>query len=258
MIIILSPAKSLNFKLDSPTNKYSHPVFVNEAQALVKVLRTHSPANITDLMKISNGLGELNFLRYQKWEPEHTLENSKQAIFAFNGEVYNGLNATTINNNSLLFAQKHIRILSGLYGLLKPLDLIQPYRLEMGTKLPVNEHKNLYSYWNNKINTSLNQELNDLNSKCLINLASNEYAKAARLKKINSRVITPVFKELKGDVYKVITVYAKKARGLMTRFIADNKIDNPEDIKHFDTDSYQYNDRLSSENEWVFTRLSKN
>lgn len=254
MIIILSPAKSLNFKIDSPTKKYSQPIFINEAQKLIKVLRKYSPSNITELMKISNGLGELNYLRFQKWEIEHTQENSKQAIFAFNGEVYNGLKANTLSTDSLLFAQKHIRILSGLYGILNPLDLVQPYRLEMGTKVAVEESKNLYSFWNDKINITLNQELKVQNSECLINLTSNEYAKAARLKKISSRVITPSFKELKGDTYKVITVYAKKARGLMARFIVENKIDNPEDIKHFDVEGYHFHESLSTENDWVFTR----
>ncbi len=254
MIIILSPAKSLNFKIDSPTNKYSQPIFIDEAQKLIKELRKYSPSNITELMKISSGLGELNYLRFQKWDVEHTQENSKQAIFAFNGEVYNGLKANTLSTDSLLFAQKHIRILSGLYGIINPLDLIQPYRLEMGTKLMVNDKKNLYSFWDDKINITLNQELKVQNSECLINLASNEYSKAAKLEKITSRIITPIFKENKGEEYKVITVYAKKARGLMSRFIVDNKIDNPEDIKHFEVEGYHYDSNLSSENNWVFTR----
>lgn len=254
MIIILSPAKSLNFKTDSPTKKSSQPIFIDEAQKLIKVLRNYSPVNITELMNISNGLGELNYLRFQKWETNHNPENSKQAIFTFNGEVYNGLQANSLNNDDLLFAQKHIRILSGLYGILNPLDYIQPYRLEMGTKLTVNENKNLYAFWDDKINNTLNQELKVQDAECLINLASNEYSKAVRLKKINARVITPIFKEYKGDTAKVITVYAKKARGLMSRFIIKNKIDTPEDIKHFDVEGYNFTERLSSENEWVFTR----
>lgn len=254
MIIILSPAKSLNFKTDSPTKKYSQPIFIDEAQKLIKALRNFSPVNITELMNISNGLGELNYLRFQKWETNHNPENSKQAIFTFNGEVYNGLQANSLNQEDLLFAQKHLRILSGLYGILNPLDYIQPYRLEMGTKFRINEYKSLYAFWEDKINNTLNQELKVQESECLINLASNEYSKAVRLKKINARIITPVFKEFKGDTAKVITVYAKKARGLMSRFIIDNKIDSPEDIKHFEIEGYNFTERLSTENEWVFTR----
>ena len=254
MIVILSPAKTLNFRTDSPTNKYSLPVFIEEARAIINTLKKYSPANLVELMSINNGLGELNYLRFQKWESVHNQDNAKQALFTFNGEVYNGLDAQTLTNESILFAQKDLRILSGLYGILNPLDLIQPYRLEMGTKLKINTYKNLYAFWGTKINATLNQELKAQNMGCLINLASNEYAEAVMLERIQGRVITPVFKELKGDKYKIITVYAKKARGLMSRFIIDNKIDNPEDIKHFDINGYHYADNLSDDKEWVFTR----
>lgn len=254
MIVILSPAKTLNFKTAGTTHKYSIPSFIPQAGKLTNVLKNYSPSNLIELMDISNGLAELNYLRFQRWEPLHHFENSKQAIFAFNGEVYNGLQAYTLNTEQLLFAQKHIRILSGLYGVLCPLDLIQPYRLEMGTHLKFEKFNNLYEYWNNTINTFLNKELEVQKSKTIINLSSIEYAKAVKLKSINGKVITPIFKEYKRNKYQVITVYAKKARGLMTRFIIENKIEKPADIKHFDTQGYAFSENLSNEHEWVFTR----
>lgn len=254
MVIILSPAKTLNFKNDSPTQRFSRPVFLEEASQLVELLQKFSPANLRDLMKINNGLGELNYMRYQKWETQHTSENSLQAVFAFEGTVYNGLDAYSLTTGSLAFAQNHLRILSGLYGCLNPLDLVQPYRLEMGTTLSFDNYKNLYSYWAMKINTVLNSMLEKQKSKTLINLASNEYAKAAHLNKVRGKVITPVFKELKANEYKIITVYAKKARGLMTRFILENKIENPEELKLFDLDGYGFSESLSNENIWMFTR----
>lgn len=254
MLIILSPAKSLNFKTDSPTHKFSHPKFLNESVKIVSILKKFSPANLRDLMKISNGLGELNYLRYQKWEIEHNVENSKQALFVFDGEVYNGLEAYTLKTEDIYFAQKHLRILSGLYGILHPLDLLQPYRLEMGSPLKFGQYKNLYNFWDKKINKAINEELKEQKDQVLINLASNEYSKAVVLKEINGKIITPVFKELKGDEYKIITVYAKKARGMMARYIIENKIEDPEQIKLFDGGGYEYSDTLSNDNEWVFTR----
>lgn len=254
MIIILSPAKTLNFRTDSPTQKYSIPVFIKQSKKIADVLKNYSPSNLRELMDISNGLSELNYLRFQKWQTEHFPDNSKQAIFAYNGEVYNGLKAHTLTSEQLLFAQKHIRILSGLYGVLCPLDLIQPHRLEMSTSLKFDKFKNLYAYWGNKLNHILSEALKDQSSNTLINLASLEYSKAALLNKIDGHVITPVFKELRGNEYKVITVYAKKARGLMTRFIAENKIEDPEEIKLFDKEKYAFSSTLSSKSEWVFTR----
>lgn len=254
MIIILSPAKTLNFKSDNPTQKYSIPRYPDYAGKLVEIIRNYPPSKLCELMQISNGLAELNFLRFQKWSLNHFPENSKQSLFAFNGEVYNGLKALSLKENEINFAQKHLRILSGLYGILKPLDLIQPYRLEMGTPVKFHRHKNLYSFWNGLINLTLNEELNSDSSNTLINLASIEYAKAANFKKIRGRIITPVFKELRGDKYQMITVYAKKARGLMTRFIIENQLENPEDIKTFDQEGYAFSEQLSSQNEWVFTR----
>jgi uncharacterized protein len=254
MVIILSPSKSLNNKADSPTQKFSKPIFLQEADKIVRILRNFSPANLRDLMNISIGLSELNYLRFQRWDLDHSLDNSKQTIFAFNGEVYSGLDAYSLSSEQIFYAHKHVRILSGLYGLLSPLDLIQPYRLEMGTALTFNEFKNLYQFWGTKICNSLNTSLENHSSRTIIHLASNEYAKAAQLKKIQGQVITPVFKELKGDVCKIITVYAKKARGLMTRYIIENKIEDPGHIKLFDWEGYAYSEALSSANEWVFVR----
>jgi cytoplasmic iron level regulating protein YaaA (DUF328/UPF0246 family) len=254
MIIILSPSKSLNYKLDSPTRKFSNPIFLSEANKLVRVLKNFSPANLRELLNISNGLGELNYLRFQKWEPDHNPENSKQALFTFSGEVYSGLDAYNLTNGQINFAQNHVRILSGLYGMLCPLDLVQPYRLEMGTQISFDNYKNLYQYWDTKLSNALNSQLDNQKSKTIINLASNEYSKAARLKKINGTVINIVFKEYKGDDYKIITVYAKKARGYMTRYIIENKITEPEQLKLFDVEGYNYSESLSDSTEWVFTR----
>ncbi len=254
MLILLSPAKSLNFKTDSPTHKFSEPRFLNKSVKIANTLKNYSPANLKDLMKVSTGLSELNYLRYQKWEIDHSVDNSKQALFVFDGEVYNGLDAYSLKTEDINFAQKHLRILSGLYGILQPLDLVQPYRLEMGSPLKFGQYRNLYQFWSKQINKAINDELKEQKSKALINLASNEYSKAVILKEISSRIITPVFKELKGDEYKIITVYAKKARGMMTRYIIENKIEDPEQIKLFELGGYAYSDNLSDENEWVFTR----
>lgn len=254
MITILSPAKSLNFKSQTQTQKYSYSDFLKESSILISTLQKYSPGNLRELMKISDGLGELNFIRYQNWQTEHSLENARQAILAFNGEVYNGLKANTISPEKLLFAQNNVRILSGLYGILRPLDLIQPYRLEMGTKLSIKKHKNLYSYWGDKISDTLLTELQSHKHPVIVNLASNEYSKAAMLGKFENNLVTPVFKEYKNDSYKVITVYAKKARGLMTRYIIDNEVNNPEDLKAFDWEDYAYSENLSTKSNWVFTR----
>ncbi len=254
MITIISPAKTLNFKTQSPISDFSQPLFVNQAAKLVNELVKLNPSELKELMDINNGLSELNFIRYSKWELVHSTANSKQAIFAFNGEVYNGFNASRITSEQAEFAQEHLRILSGLYGILRPLDLIQPYRLEISTKISTNHFKNLYEYWTKTITAQINKELEQHSSKVLVNLASNEYSRSIQIKKGTGQIITPVFKELKGNVLKVIVVYTKKARGQMARFIVDNKIDTPEDLKFFDSDGYFFDEALSSDKEWVFTR----
>ncbi len=205
-------------------------------------------------MDLSPELTALNFERYHSWNLPFSQKNAKQAILAFQGDVYRKLKAQTLNEKELDFAQEHLRILSGLYGILRPLDLIQPYRLEMGTKLSVSGNKNLYEFWGRKLAENLLKEMEKQNTKVLINLASNEYFKAIKPKNINIPIITPVFKDFKNGQYKVLFLYAKYARGLMTRFIIKNKIDKPEKLKLFDSEGYAFDSNLSTEKEWVFTR----
>ena len=254
MVIIISPAKSLDFSKVKADIPYTLPVFQDEAEVLVKKLKTYSKGKLKSLMKISDKLADLNYNRYKEWEKAFNPEVAKQAVLAFNGEVYNGLQAGTLDKEILVYAQEHLRIISGLHGYLKPLDLIRPYRLEMGTNLPVNRHKDLYNFWGNKIHQHLENLISKQKEQVLINLASNEYAKAAKLEQLPFKVITPVFKELRGDKYKQITIYFKKARGLLTRFILNNRIENAEEVKLFDFEGYAFYHELSNENEWVFTR----
>jgi len=254
MITLLSPAKLLNFEKQQITDVFTIPRFMEEAGQLISKLRELSEEELANLMDINDQLARLNYERYQQWSPPFTTGNAKQSIFSFNGEVYNGLKAAELTSEDLKFAQETLRMLSGLYGLLRPLDLIQPYRLEMNTKLQVGSNKNLYEFWGDKIYDLLKNEIQKHKNKFIINLASNEYGKAAKLKKFGDKVITPVFKELKGEHYKVIVVYTKKARGMMSRFIIQNRIDEPEQLKHFEDEGYFYNDEFSSDNEWCFSR----
>ncbi|WP_430972266.1 peroxide stress protein YaaA [Sunxiuqinia rutila] len=253
MLILISPAKSLDFESKSVTDKYSQPVFLKEARQINKELRKLSPNDLSQLMSISDKLGELNFERNQTWKTPFTPDNAKQAILAFTGDVYQGLDASHFSERDFEVAQEKIRILSGLYGVLKPLDLIQPYRLEMGTKFGIDGGTNLYEFWQSKISQAINSELKK-NTGVLVNLASNEYFKAVDPKKIEGEIISPAFKDLKNGKYKIISFYAKKARGLMSRFIVQNNISNPEDLKAFDLDGYYFNNELSKGKNWVFTR----
>jgi uncharacterized protein len=254
MVTIISPAKTLDFKSEVQTNQISQPEFLNDSKILMKEMRKLNPKDIVGLMKVNDKIANLNFERNLSWRTPFTTDNAKQALLAFRGQVFVGLDAKTLSEEDLLFAQDNLRILSGLYGALKPLDLIQAYRLEMGIKLKNPKGKNLYEFWGTKIGQFLNNEMIRHKSNVLINLASNEYFKAIKPNVIKGEIITPVFKEAKGNGYKVITVYAKTARGLMSRFIIQNRIENPEDIKAFDTDRYLFNRDLSTEKEWVFTR----
>lgn len=254
MLTVISPAKTLDFKTAPTTKQYSLPLFTEQAQKLINCLQQFSVQEIADLMKLSDKLASLNLARYASWQQESNLKNAKQAILAFKGDVYTGLDAESLSNDDLAFAQKHLRILSGLYAILKPLDLIQPYRLEMGTKLETGSRKNLYSFWDKLICDSINQDLNKSDSDILLNLASNEYFKAVQEKSINAQIITPIFKDWKNNQYKIISFYAKKARGLMSRYIIKNKINNPEQLKDFDLAGYSFSDSLSNGNNWVFTR----
>lgn len=252
MKIIISPAKSLDFESKAPTTLHTQPNFLEVSVQLNKKLKTLSREEIATLMKISTDLASLNYERNQNWQLPFSLQNAKQAVYAFTGEVYRGLDINSLSVDKIPFLQDSLRILSGLYGMLKPLDLIQPYRLEMGTKLQVGKAENLYKFWGTRLVDALNKEMKD--AELLIDLASNEYSKAIPKKSLKNTVITPVFKELKGDTYKVVAVYAKKARGLMTRYIVDNSITGLEGIKGFDAEGYRFSSALSTETELVFTR----
>lgn len=251
MKVVISPAKSLDETTQSPILEHSKGIFLKEAQLLNAVLKEKSPQQLSELMHISNKLGQLNWERNQQWKLPFTLQNAKQAVFLFKGDVYVGLDAYSIPKEKINYLQNTLRILSGQYGLLKPLDLIQPYRLEMGTKLKVKQHQNLYQFWGNKITKALN---NELQNEVLINLASNEYFKSIDTKNINSEIITPIFKDYKNGKLKTIAIYAKKARGLMMRYMIDGEITNSESLKHFDKEGYRFDAKLSSKKEWVFTR----
>jgi len=254
MLSLLSPAKSLDFESPSTSQIYSQPIFQQEAQELVEQLKLLAPQDICQLMKISDKLGSLNAARFQEWHLPFTRQNAKAAVLAFTGDVYTGFDATSLDNASLKFAQEHLGILSGLYGLLKPMDLIQPYRLEMGTKFANKRGKDLYNFWQPLITAEVLKRLGQQETPILINLASQEYFKAVNTRQFNRQIITPVFKDWKNGQYKIISFYAKKARGLMARFIVQNKVDHPEGLKEFDLEGYDYNPALSEENNWVFTR----
>ncbi len=254
MITIISPAKTLDFSTKASIKKHTNPVFLNESEELIHELRNFKPNEIAKLMSVNDELANLNVERFLSWQSPFKPGNAKQALLAFKGQVYLGLDAKSFSESDLLFAQDHLRILSGLYGVLRPLDLIQAYRLEMSIKLKNPKGKNLYEFWGVKLAEFINKELARQKEKTLINLASNEYYKAIKPKTIQGEIITPVFKELKGNEFKVITVYAKTARGLMSRFMIKNRIENSEDLKAFDLDGYLFNHDLSTKKEWVFTR----
>jgi len=254
MIIVISPAKTLDYETPAKTDEYSMPQFLDDSSVLIDQLRTLEPDQIGKLMSISPKLATLNSNRYFSWSRPFTLDNAKQAIYAFKGDVYTGLDAETLSLEDIDFAQQHLRILSGLYGVLRPLDLMQPYRLEMGAQLKNNRGENLYSFWGEKITDAINQELKNKQTDTLINLASNEYFKSVRTEKINGEIITPVFKDQKNGHYKIISFFAKKARGLMSRYIIQHKLTNPEDIKAFDTAGYWFDPTASTDCEWIFKR----
>lgn len=252
MITILSPAKTLDFQSPLPEMEFSQPKFLEESTQLITKLRTLSKRKVSKLMNLNKELTELNAMRYQEWEATFDEESSRPAILAFSGEVYRGLAAKDLSASDLHFAQDHLRILSGLHGLLRPLDRIRPYRLEMGTSLPIRRKKNLYAFWTEKVTEEINQSMNSAGSDTLVNLASNEYAKAIDMKQLNGRVITPIFKDGKNGEYKVVMTYAKHARGAMARFIVQNRISDPEALKAFKP--YTFTPQESSEQEWVFQR----
>ncbi|WP_299012288.1 peroxide stress protein YaaA [uncultured Polaribacter sp.] len=252
MKIIISPAKSLDFETKVPTETYTQPRFLEQSSALNKKLRTLSKKKLSELMKISDDLSALNYERNQSWETPFTKANAKQAIYSFTGAVFQGIDVNSLSEEKIAILQEKLRILSGLYGLLKPLDLIQPYRLEMGTRLKVGKTENLYKFWNTDLADSLNEELTD--NELLVNLASTEYFKALPKKTLKVPMITPVFKDFKNGEYKTIMTYAKMARGYMVRYIIENNAETIEDLKGFNIENYRFSEELSSGNDLVFTR----
>lgn len=251
MLMIISPSKTQNFD-PPPVIDYTMPTQTAQTQTLVQQLRQYSPEDLGKLMKISPKLSDLNWQRYHDFQDSFTPENAKQALLAFKGDVYNGIEVDTYSQDDFAFAQKHLRILSGLYGLLKPLDLIQPYRLEMGTKLQTEKGKTLYDFWGDQLTEALNADLDP--DATLVNLASGEYFKAIQPQKLKGKVLHIAFKENKNGTYKVIGIHAKRARGLMVNYAVQNRITDPEGLQGFDVEGYIFNPSLSEEAEWVFCR----
>jgi hypothetical protein len=254
MLMVISPAKTLDFESPAKTKQSTVPDFLQHSQQLIDQLQHLSPSDISNLMSISDKLGNLNYERFLNWHTPFNFGNAKQAVLAFKGDVYTGLDAESFNAADYKFAQKHLRILSGLYGLLRPLDLIQPYRLEMGTRFANQSGANLYQFWGDQLTEAMNVQLKNTQSKVLLNLASNEYFKALQPKSINADIITPVFKDFKNGKYKIISFYAKKARGLMSAYVIKNRLTEVESIKNFDVDGYRYSAEMSTARDWVFIR----
>ena len=255
MLAILSPAKTLDFDSPLVTDQHSAPEFTKDSAALIKTLRKLEPADIGSLMGISDKLATLNHDRYAQWSAKFD-ENSgaRASILAFKGDVYLGLSAQTMSKQDFTWAQKRLRVLSGLHGLLRPLDRIHPYRLEMGTALANARGKDLYQFWGGKVTQALNETLAEQRSKVLINLASNEYYKVVQPENIDGRIVTINFKEWRREAYRFVSFSAKKARGLMARYMIDQRAEKPDDLKTFNVEGYAYNEELSSEHEWIFTR----
>lgn len=254
MLAVISPAKTLDYESTLPSLRPTQPKLLGQAEALVKVLRKLSSSDLQALMSISEKLGDLNAERYQSWSIPFSNDNARAALFAFKGDVYTGFSLDEYASSDITFAQKHLRILSGLYGVLRPLDLMQPYRLEMGTSLETSAGKNLYEFWGNQITSELNAAFKASGSTSLVNLASKEYFSSVIQGQLKGEVITPNFKDLKNGSYKIISFYAKKARGMMCDYMIRNQIKEPEGLKGFDREGYSFNSKLSTGNDWIFTR----
>lgn len=254
MLAILSPAKTLDYQTPLTTDKSSAAEFNGESKELIATLRKFAPADIASLMKISDKLAELNHRRYAEWQPKPSDDSARPAVFAFKGDVYQGLDAGSMSARDINFAQKHLRVLSGLYGLLRPLDLMQPYRLEMGTRLATRRGSNLYEFWGDKVTDHINKALAEQPSKILVNLASNEYYNVVQPERIEGRILNINFKELRDGKYRFVSFSAKKARGLMARYMVDQRITQASKLRQFNVDSYAFNDALSDDDNWIFTR----
>lgn len=254
MLALISPAKTLDYESSLPTDQHTQARLLEHSQELIEVASKLSATEISILMSVSEKIANLNVERFRDWQPEFDLSNARQAIFAFKGDVYTGLDAYNLKDHDISYAQEHLRMLSGLYGLLRPLDLMMPYRLEMGTKLANSRGHNLYEFWGHTITELINYDLAAANSELLVNIASDEYYKSVKENKIQAEIIKPVFLDQKNGKYKVISFYAKKARGLMARFIIENQIDRVEDLKGFNTEGYYFDAESSLKGELVFKR----
>ncbi len=254
MLALISPAKTLDYTTALPTDTHTQPRLLEQSQQLIDACRKLSATEIASLMTVSEKIANLNVERFRDWNAEFDFSNARQALFAFKGDVYTGLDAYHLKDQDIDFAQQHLRMLSGLYGLLRPLDLMMPYRLEMGTKLKNSRGNNLYEFWGSIITDQINQDLAEIDAKLLVNLASDEYYKSVNEKKIQAEIIKPVFLDQKNGKYKVISFYAKKARGLMARYLIENKLSQVEQLKAFDSEGYYFDAESSSDKELVFKR----
>lgn len=254
MLILISPAKTLDYQSPLATERFTQPALLEHSQQLIKTARTLSAPQIKKLMGISDKLADLNATRFHDWQPDFTPENARQALLAFKGDVYTGLQAETFSDADFDFAQKHLRMLSGLYGVLRPLDLMQPYRLEMGIRFENERGKDLYQFWGDIITDTLNETLAQQGDEIVVNLASDEYFRAVKPKKLNARIIKPVFLDEKNGTFKVISFYAKKARGLMSRYIIEQRLTKPEQLTGFDREGYFFDEAASTPDELVFKR----
>ncbi len=254
MLTVISPAKTLDFETPALTDDFTLPTQLGQSRKLVRRLRQFSAPELSSLMNVSDNIADLNRKRFRQWKTPFKPENARQALFAFKGDVYTGLDAYSMSRENIDFAQDHLRILSGLYGVLRPLDLMQAYRLEMGTRLDTDDASNLYQFWDGRITKSINAELKSLQSETLVNLASIEYFKSVKTKALKAEVVTPLFHEYHKGKYQIISFFAKKARGQMARYIIDQKITEAAGLKDFNLDGYSYNQSLSQGRDWVFTR----
>lgn len=258
MLALISPAKTLDYETALPTDQFTQARLLEHSEQLIAVAEKLSATEVASLMSVSEKIATLNVERFRDWQPDFDLSNARQALFAFKGDVYTGLDAYALNNEQIQYAQNHLRMLSGLYGLLRPLDLMMPYRLEMGTKLTNPRGHNLYDFWGNIITDLINEDLEATNSKLLVNIASDEYYKSVKESKIQAEIIKPVFLDQKNGKYKIISFYAKKARGLMARFIIENQISSIDDLKGFNVDGYYFDAESSLTGELVFKRDEQN
>jgi len=254
MLTVISPAKTLDFETPALTDEFTQPAHLQLSRQLIKRLKTLSANDLSNLMSVSDNIAQLNVDRFKHWKTPFTSDNARQALFAFKGDVYIGLDAYSMNADNIDFAQKHLRMLSGLYGLLRPLDLMQAYRLEMGTRLDTDQGGNLYQFWNGRITNSINSELKSMDTPVLINLASNEYFKSIKTKSVKGEIINPIFKEYHNGKYQIISFFAKKARGLMARYIIDHELTEAEALKGFNIEGYAFDKNLSRDKDWVFSR----